>query len=145
MLNEHVPMTASWSAVLPDTHARIGISRGRPRRQSGYRVYSSLAPGEWWNKVDIEEFHALYMRQLSLLDPENVLSDLRNIAGNRIPTLLCFERLGDSTAYCHRAFVASWFKTTLGLDVAEFGADPNRIGCLHPKFPPELRPEPVAG
>lgn len=82
MLNTHIPMTASWSTVLPETHARIGISRGRPRRQSGYRVYSALAPGEWWNKVDIREFNALYMRQLSFLDPADVLSDQARTSAN---------------------------------------------------------------
>ena len=140
MLNAHIPMTASWSTVLPDSHARIGISRGRPRRQSGYRIYSALAPGEWWNKVDIREFHALYMRQLSFLDPAEGLSDLHDLAGDRIPTLLCFERLAETESYCHRAFVADWFKTSLDVDVGEFGAEPNCVGCFHPKFPPDLRP-----
>lgn len=136
---KHVPMTASWSTTLTDSHARIGISRGRPRRQSGYRIYSPLAPGVWWNKVDMAEFHKLYMEQLSELDPEKVLQDLSALAGDRIPVLLCFERLNDDTAYCHRAFVASWFKATLDIDVAEYGADPTRVGCNHPKFPPDLR------
>lgn len=131
----HIPMTASWCTDLPDSHARIGISRGRPRRQSGYRVYSPLAPGIWWNKVGLREFHTLYMEQLARLDPEEVLSDVRTLAGDRVPTLLCFERLRDREAYCHRAFVAAWFKTTLNIDVAEFGADPLQIGCLHPKYP----------
>lgn len=132
-------MTASWSTQLPESHARVGISRGRPRRQSGYRVYSPLAPGVWWNKVDMPTFYQLYMEQLSGLDPKQVLSDLSELAGDRVPTMLCFERLSDHTAYCHRAFVASWFKSTLNIDVAEFGADPAHIGCNHPKFPPSLR------
>ena len=63
-----IPMTASWSTALPDSYARIGISRGRPRRQSGYRVYSPLAPGVWWNRVDLSEFYKLYMEQLAELD-----------------------------------------------------------------------------
>lgn len=135
----HLPMTASWSTELPDSHARIGISRGRPRRQSGYRVYSPLAPGEWWNKVDLATFYGLYMIQLSGLDPEKVLSDLSVLAGDKIPTLLCFERLADAKAFCHRAFVAVWFKHTLDVDIAEFGADLGLVGCSHPKFPPHLR------
>lgn len=137
-LNNHIPMTASWSTELPDSHARIGISRGRPRRQSGYRVYSPLVPGVWWNKVGLTEFHALYMEQLGRLDPKEVLRDVRNLAGDRIPTLLCYERLSDPEAYCHRAFVAVWFKITLEIDVAEVGANPLHTGCKHPKYPAVL-------
>jgi hypothetical protein len=136
---KRIPMTASWSTRLPDCFARIGISRGRPRRQSGYRAYSPLVPGVWWNKVDLHDFYTLYIEQLTNLNPEKVLRDLNELAGERIPVLLCFERLDDHTAYCHRAFVSSWLKETLHIDIAEYGADATRVGCNHPKFPPSLR------
>ena len=87
-----VPATASWSARLPGGHVRIGISRGPPRGQpAGYRIYRPLTPGAWFNAVPTEEFCRLYWAQLHRLNAEQVLKDLAKLAGNKIPTLLCFE------------------------------------------------------
>jgi Protein of unknown function, DUF488 len=134
-----VPMTSSWFVQLPETHARIGISRGRPRGQSGFRVYSALAPGEWWNRVSIAEFRDLYMEQLSRLDPQAVLSDLHALARDRVPTLLCFEKPDDDEAGCHRGYVAAWLKDVLDLDVLEFGVESMQCWWAHPKIPREFR------
>lgn len=135
----HLPITSCWSTALPDQYCRIGISRGRPRRQSGYRVCTPLVPGSWWNTVTLEQFYQLYFEQLSRLNPNKVLADICALAGDRVPVLLCYEQLEDMEAFCHRAFVSEWFKATLDIDVTEFGASPNQVGCNHPKFPPGLR------
>lgn len=54
-------VTASWFSVLLPDYARIGISRGQPRGQSGYRMYRKLAPGPWFNAVPIDEYERLYL------------------------------------------------------------------------------------
>src|SRR5262245_33629154 len=87
-----LPVTASWSAHLPAGYARIGISRGSPRGQCGYRMYRPLAPGPWFKSVSETEFCALYLTQLDGLDARQVLRDLASLAGDLIPALLCFER-----------------------------------------------------
>ncbi len=75
-----IPVTASWSTRLPGSHARIGISRGPPRGQCGYRMYGLLAPGPWFKSVAAGEFQVRYMAQLARLDPQAVL---RGPAGSR--------------------------------------------------------------
>ncbi len=130
----HTPVTSSWSAQLPPQYARIGISRGTPRGQSGYRMYRALAPGEWFNKVSAEEYRDRYMAQLAKLDPNRVLSDLQALAGDRIPALLCFEKPDDGQ-WCHRAFVSAWLNDKLGLNVPEYGLEDRGFGWQHPKLP----------
>jgi hypothetical protein len=75
---------------------RIGISRGTPRFgvPAGYRIYRKLAPGPWFNSVPAEEFIARYYGEvLDQLDPRRVAAELRQLAGDRIPVLCCFERV----------------------------------------------------
>ncbi|MGD9804312.1 MAG: hypothetical protein AB7E81_22200 [Hyphomicrobiaceae bacterium] len=62
-------VTACWSTPLPSEFCRIGISRGPPRGQKGYRRYERLAPGPWMRWVGDAEFIRLYFLQLSQLDP----------------------------------------------------------------------------
>ena len=128
-------VTSSWSSKLPPDYARIGISRGQPRGQSGYKMYRALAPGSWWSA---DEYRGLYMAQLAKLDPEKVLADLAALAAGRIPALLCFER-PDDDKYCHRGFVSEWLKETVGIDVFEYGLEHRGAGRAHPKLPvPQL-------
>jgi Protein of unknown function, DUF488 len=137
-----VPVTASWSARLPEGYARIGISRGPPRGQpAGYRMYRPLAPGPWFNSVLAEEFCRLYLAQLERLEPEQVLKDLAELASGKIPTLLCFEPPPPDTAWCHRGLVAAWLQDQLGLDVHEVGHEQRGGGHMHPKLPPDWQSE----
>lgn len=99
-----VPVTASWSAKLPDELARIGISRGPPRGQRGYRMYRPLMPGAWFRTVPPEEFHKLYMAQLAELDPERLLIELNTLAAGKTPALLCFEPPPPDPRWCHRGW-----------------------------------------
>jgi hypothetical protein len=132
-------LTSSWSTKLPSTVARIGISRGPPRRQSGYRLYTALAPGSYFKKVPVAEFRQLYMAGLENLDPTKVVEDLQKIAGGRPPVLLCFEPPEPDAHWCHRGFVSAWLHDTLGIEVYEFGQESEGFGWAHPKIPPEFR------
>jgi hypothetical protein len=134
-----VPVTAAWSAKLPDDFVRIGISRGPPRGQCGYRMFSHLKPGPWFRTVPPKQFHKLYMAQLADLDPERVLAELNTLAAGKTPALLCFEPPPPDPRWCHRGWVAGWLKDTLDLDVFEYGHEDEGAGWSHPKLPPFLR------
>ena len=137
-----VPVTSSWSTRLPKTFARIGISRGPPRGQRGYRMYRPLMPGPWFKSVTATEFHRHYMAQLAALDPHQVLRDLAVIADGRVPALLCFEPPPPNGAWCRRSLVSAWLADTLALHVVEYGHDEAGWGWKHPKLPAEGRRRP---
>jgi hypothetical protein len=131
--------TSSWFANLPDNIARIGISRGTPRGQSGYRVYRALAPGPWFRSVDYDTYREHYFAILAQLDPEQVVADLNHLAGGRPAALLCFETAQPGPDWCHRAMVSVWLQERLGLDVPEYGLEEEGCGWSHPKLPPSVR------
>lgn len=134
-----VPVTSCWSAKLPDGLARIGISRGPPRGQRGYRMYRPLMPGAWFRAVPPREFHKLYVMQLAGLDPERAVGEISKLAAGKTPALLCFEAPPPDPRWCHRGLVAGWLKDTLDLDVLEYGHEGEGAGWTHPKLPPFLR------
>lgn len=134
-----VPVTSSWYAKLPDHYMRIGISRGPPRGQRGYRLYRQLAPGPWFQSVKPEEFRRRYLAQLERLDPHQVLIELDELAGGKVPALLCFERPPPDPAWCHRGLVAGWLFDKVGLLVREIGHEHCGGGWSHPKLPPDWR------
>jgi hypothetical protein len=127
--------TSSWFQPLPPDHLRVGISRGVPRRfPAGYRRYTKLNPGPWFNSVSAEEYIRLYAAEiLAPLDPQQVVDELHAIAGGRVPVLCCWERVGCGS-WCHRALVAEWFERTLGLAVPEVGFESLALD-LHPLLP----------
>ena len=135
-----VPITSCWSMRLPATYARIGISRGPPRGQRGYRLYQPLMPGPWFRSVSGEEFRRLYMAQLATLEPRQMLQELAALAGDRVPALLCFEKPPPNDAWCHRGLVSAWFADTLKLSVFEYGHEEQGCGWAHPMLPPDWRP-----
>ena len=128
-----VPVTASWYEQLPECYARIGISRGPPRGQRGYRMYRPLAPGSWFRAVDAAVFSRLYLAQLAKLDPAKVLAELNEMAGGLIPALLCFEPPPPDPNWCHRASVSAWLGDALGIKVVEVGHETAGAGWQHPK------------
>jgi hypothetical protein len=114
---------------------RISIARFAPRNHpKGYRVYSKLAPGPWFNSVSIDEYCRLYGQLLDALDPKRVYAELVALVAPKEPVLLCYEvppftapqpipqagleQIGRSN-WCHRRLVAVWFKETIGIDVPE--------------------------
>jgi hypothetical protein len=129
--------TAAWSTKLPPDHMRIGISRGTPRWQSGgYKLYRRLAPGPWFDSCEThDEFCERYQREmLNQLDPRKVAAELQEMAGDRIPVLLCFEKVG-GPVWCHRSLAAAWLAEELGVPVPEFGHE-DLPQELHPLLPP---------
>jgi hypothetical protein len=140
-----LPVTSSWSTRLPAAFARIGISRGPPRSQSGYRMYRPLAPGSYFKSVPVPEYRERYMADLAKLDPARVLAELDALADGRKPALLCFEPPDPDSHWCHRGYVSAWLADTLGLEVFEVGQEAHGCGWAHPKLPPEYRRAPPRG
>ena len=131
--------TASWFSPLPEGHIRVGISRGIPRRTpAGYRVYRKLAPGPWFLSVSAQEYDHRYRTEiLGPLDPRVVASELSDLAGGRIPCLLCYERVPYGP-WCHRALAAAWLAEGLGQPVPELGFE-DLPQAQHPYMSAELR------
>lgn len=116
--------TASWFSKLPDTHLKVGISRGAPRGlQAGtYRRYGALAPGAWFKSVTPQEYLRLYGDILAGLNPADVAGDLIELGNGKVPTMLCFEGAKDiqsGTKWCHRHLAAQWLEEQLGIKVEE--------------------------
>lgn len=103
---------------------RISIARWAPRgTPAGFRVYKPLAPGEWFNKVDLATYRTLYFGQLGKLDAEKAWAELHTLAAGAEPVLLCWEhpeQIKAGSTFCHRHMVAEWFLNTLGHRIEEF-------------------------
>jgi hypothetical protein len=72
-----------------------------------------------------------------VLCAEDVVRQLLEIAGERTPALLCWERPEPGPQWCHRALVSIWLYQNLGLQEPELGSD--GWGGTHPKLPPDAR------
>ncbi len=127
-------VTASWSTLLPPSYARIGISRGLPRRQRGFRVFRCLAPGPWFRIADEAEFSRFYEEQLAALDPLAIAQQLSAMIGGRAAVaLLCFERPGPGQ-WCHRSLTAAWLSSAIGEPIPEYGFE-HLAQSAHPLLP----------
>lgn len=133
--------TSSWFVKLdPALFARIGISRGVPRGQSGYRRYTKLNPGPWFNSVTNDRYLELYNAEiLAPLDPATVVRELHDMSDGKIPVLLCWEPSTPGEKWCHRGIVAAWLKDNLDMDVYEVGQEKDGAGWSHPKLHPSFR------
>jgi hypothetical protein len=141
-------VTSSWYTQLPaadlftsapESYCRIGISRGTPRGQSGFRMYRPLQPGAGTLKLPDAEFTEHYCREiLGRLDAQQVVRELLDLADGRIAVLCCFEHT-HSPAWCHRGIVSAWLQIELGHEVPEFGREQDGVGANHPKLCPEAR------
>lgn len=132
-------VTSSWFTALPEDYARIGISRGVPRNQRGFRMHRKLQPSPGTLKLPDAIFTRRYVREvLQPLDPRQVVDELMEIADGKIPALLCFEH-AHSPAWCHRGIVAAWLQAEIGLDVSEYGREQDGCGIEHPKLCAEAR------
>ena len=117
--------TASFFSPLLPSEGRISIARFAPRRHpAGYRIYSKLAPGRWFNSVDEAMYRKLFAEQLVARDPQATWNELHTLAAGQEPILLCWERLVDPGEFCHRRIVAAWFEEHLGVTVDELEAAP---------------------
>jgi hypothetical protein len=133
--------TSSWQSSIDEARfCRIGISRGTPRGQKGFRRYPRLNPGPWFRSIDDERAWAKrYCDEvLEPLDAARTVEQLFTLAAGRIPVLLCWEP-PEPGEHCHRGLVAAWLKDELGLDVFELGFEQEGCGHRHPKLPRSLR------
>lgn len=79
---------------------------------AGYRMYKALAPT--WDILNTSEsktdYEPRFMKEiLAPLNPAKVVDDLRKLAGDHPPVLLCFEVPPFTHAnFCHRHMVANW-------------------------------------
>jgi hypothetical protein len=108
---------------------RISIARFAPRATpAGFRVFKSLAPGDWFNKVTESEYRRRYFGEiLSQLDPNDVVAQLEELAAGAEPVLLCWEKPPlTKDNWCHRRMVAEWLRTSLRLEVPELEASSAR-------------------
>lgn len=129
--------TSSWSTTLPLDFVRIGISRSTPRRQSGFRRYMRLCPGPWFNSVSEVEYINRYETDiLGAIEPNQLLADIINLAGDRPSALLCFEHVSEGQ-WCHRALAARFIFRETGVQIREYGHA--GFGDEHPMLPPTLR------
>jgi hypothetical protein len=132
--------TSSWFTKLPPDHVRVGISRGVPSRQKGFRRYQALNPGPWFKSVPPAEYVQRYFDEiLGTLNPETVVYELTALAEGSIPTLLCWEAPPPSQDWCHRGLVSAWLYDELGLEVVEYGHEQAGFGWQLPKLLPEMR------
>jgi hypothetical protein len=107
---------------------RISIARFPPRNTpAGFKVYRALAPGPWFNSVEIAEYlERFHAEILAPLDPQAVWDELHRLAHPHEPVLLCWEKppvaasevLGHD--FCHRRIVADWLEEKLGQRVEEY-------------------------
>jgi hypothetical protein len=130
-------VTSSWFTELPPDIVRIGISRGPPRGQRGYRRLPDLAPGPWHKTASEQEYISLYRTQLEALDPYVMIDRVRTVtAGASCAALLCFEQAEVRGVWCHRSLAADWLSKALGSVVDEWGYEHQ---TAHPLLPPSLR------
>jgi hypothetical protein len=126
--------TADLFSAAPESYARIGISRGTPRGQSGFRMYRKLQPVKGTLGLPAAEFTSTYVRDvLGRLDAQQVVDELLALADGKTPALLCFEHT-HSPAWCHRGIVSAWLKAEIGLEVLEYGREHDGCGIGHPKL-----------
>jgi hypothetical protein len=100
---------------------RISIARGARRVAPGFRVYSKLAPGPWFNSVGHDEYCRRYAEILGHLDLQRTWDELHTLAAPHEPVLMCWEvpPFVVPTNCCHRRLVAAWLEETLSVEVPE--------------------------
>ncbi len=111
---------------------RISIARRAPQGESGFRVFSGLAPGSWFLSVSQEEYRERFFREiLGPLDPQKTWDRLHEMVAPHEPVLLCWEHLNNANKpeeWCHRTLVSEWFKNELGFIVPEIQIVESRKG-----------------
>jgi hypothetical protein len=73
-------------------------------------------------------YRALYRNRLEGAGVDAIRTELAGIAGPLEPgrplVLLCFDRLNQKGAWCHRTMFAAWWQEHTGQDVPELGTTP---------------------
>jgi hypothetical protein len=100
----------------PKVHATIRISRGHPRWHRPYKdagAIPELMPDADMLGLPRDEFEDVFTLKLQALDWDATLVKIAELAGDRIPVLLCFENVDDillGKTWCHRHLVAEWIR-----------------------------------
>jgi len=100
---------------------RICVARYAPRgTPAGFRRFTALAPGEWFNQVSKTEYLKRYAVILEVLDPKKTFDKLIELAAGAEPILLCYEVPPFTEKnWCHRRLIAEWFEQKLGVRIPE--------------------------
>ncbi len=96
----------------PSNFEPICVARWKPKWYNG-KIFPTLAPPEsllrWWrasdkNKLDEMNYRKRYMAMLDNLQPTTIVHLIYELAGEKIPILVCFEK----DDFCHRHLIAEW-------------------------------------
>lgn len=99
-------------ALRGDLYCKISISLYKPRFNKIDFHFKTLAPTKQMLDLDLcndsefEKYNAQYQEILSKLNPSEIQKAILDMAGNKIPVLLCYEKDHET---CHRWDVAEWF------------------------------------
>ena len=99
----------------PTKHATIRISRGHPRWHRGYKdagVIKALVPNKEWQKGTRADYRKAYYAAMDAVGVEQIGAQINELAGDRIPILMCFENIFDilaKTTWCHRLMFSQWW------------------------------------
>lgn len=97
----------------------VSISISKPKNID-CAVYKRLAPIYTMLSMSESKYIQVYHEILSRLNPFQVLSDLKEIAGSKPFVLLCYEKPNE---FCHRHLVADWLNTNCKTRIIEYGSD----------------------
>lgn len=106
--------------------APIGTTVGPPRFSPGYTVEATLAMlaphGIFGKETPEREFRVQYRRRLRSFGTDRIVNALEAICaahGHDGAVLLCFCKLEEPGAFCHRRMFAEWWREQTGDDVPE--------------------------
>ena len=115
-------MTASYSTkLITPKHAAIRTSLGHPRFTLPYLITGKLpelTPERPWLGLEREEYEPLYLAKLEGVGVDTIRECVAELAGGRIPVLLCFCKVANG-AWCHRRMFAEWWEKQTGEPVPE--------------------------
>jgi hypothetical protein len=100
----------------PKMHATIRISNGHPRWHRPYKdagQIKELMPDRKTMGLGYREFSDKFSEKMLVTDWQAVFQQLRDLSGDRIPVLMCFESVNDcliGKSWCHRHLVAAWIR-----------------------------------
>ena len=107
---------------LPDNLCPISICGKAPDWYDGIQ-FKILAPKYWFFKKYEEDGDKDFYTEAFNHDILNnfkaweVLNKLKELAGNKLPCLICYEKPGD---FCHRHLVAEWLQNNCNIKVEEY-------------------------
>lgn len=106
---------------LPECITPVSICGKAPDWYKGLQ-YKKLAPKfeffqKWKQTKDNEYYIKCFQSQvLDELNPDTVISELKELAKSNNIALICYEKPGD---FCHRHLVAEWLKN-YGYQIEEY-------------------------